>query len=107
MLLFNLEHKGNVIPRSLGDNCCKIRCQTNLRTLKRAEDGQAGIPQSEHFLYIVKWNIGADQSWNRRKRKAFRGGPLAIPDDRKHDAVTVTGTGKRKPGGTAWLLAEN
>ena len=42
-----------------------VACQTTLRTLKRAEAEQVGIPKSEHFLNIVNGtprlaNLGID-----------------------------------------------
>jgi hypothetical protein len=85
-------------------------CQTTLRTLKGGEDEQAGIPQSEHFLDIVNGTPGLTNLGIEVNGKHLEAGHPALQTidigSALHEGNTnaITGTGKGKPGGTAWVI---
>jgi hypothetical protein len=90
-----------------------VACQTTLRTLKGAEDEQAGIPQSEHFLDVVNGTSGLTNLGINVNGKHFDGGHPALQTidigSALHEGNTnaITGTRKGKPGGTAWVLVQD
>ena len=87
-----------------------VACQKILRTLRGAEDEQAGILQSEHFLDIVNGTPGLTNLGIEVNGKHLEAGHPALQTIDIGSALhegntnTITVTGKGKPGGTAWVI---